>query len=37
MYIRLPMLVCLSARTSQIDNHWMNLDEIWYKHYAIEV
>jgi hypothetical protein len=29
--------VCLFVRLStiQLDNHWTDLDEIWYGHYAI--
>jgi hypothetical protein len=27
--------VCLSIRMIQLENHWMDLDEIWYGRYAI--
>jgi hypothetical protein len=29
--------VCLSVHMIQLENHWMDLDEIWYGHYAIGV
>jgi hypothetical protein len=27
--------VCLSVRMIQLENHWTDLDEIWYGRYAI--
>jgi hypothetical protein len=27
--------VCLSVRMIHLENHWMDLDEIWYGRYAI--
>jgi hypothetical protein len=36
-WTHLGLAVCLSVRMIQLDNHWINLDEIWYEHYAIGV